>query len=581
MNFLAGKRQSKQWFIRPASKEAARLASGLRVSPLVGQLLINRGVEDVRSGVGFLSPKLTELIAPERMPGMAGAVGLVSEAIANGSKIVLYGDYDVDGITGVSILWQILKYFGATVDFYIPHRIDEGYGLNKEALESLAKAGTELLITIDCGISACDSVEMARQMGMKVVVTDHHRPGAKLPEADAIVHPLLDADYGNLQCCGAMVAYKLAWAIAKSSTTGQRLPGQLREFMLNATSLAAIGTIADVMDLRWENRVLTHFGLRSLPDCKLCGLAALIESADLTGQGVGSYDIGFRLAPLLNAAGRMGHARLAVELLTSDNSTRAMQIARYLKEQNETRRQYERKILKQACEQVADRKLNHPDRKTIVLAGESWHGGVIGIVASRVMEKYYKPTIMIDSANGLAKGSCRSVPGFDIHRAITACSEHLEGFGGHEMAAGIRLKTANIEAFAAALEEYARRNLSYEDTVDKLYIDGEACLGDFREKAVRELSMLEPFGQGNPRPIFAVRGLRLAGAPRKVGARGDHLQLVVTDNVHTIRCIGFRMGRFEKKLLENDFFSVACEPQINTYNGNSSVQLVLEDIRFD
>ncbi len=578
---LYARTQQKQWSIKPPSDQADELAASLNVSALLAQVLINRGITEPEAASAFLRPKLTDLIRPEEMPGVKDALKIISQAVKTGQKIMLYGDYDVDGITGVSILWQILKNFTENVDFYIPHRIDEGYGLNDEALRTIAKTGAELLITVDCGISACDSVRTACQLGMKVIITDHHLPGRELPDAEAIVHPILDEEYANQHCCGAMVAYKLAWAIADEFSNGSRLPDELREFMLNATSLAAMGTIADVMDLRNENRALTHYGLKALPHCKLCGVQALIESAKLTGQGLDSYHIGFRLAPLLNAAGRMGHARLAVELLTNKNSTRAMQIAQYLKEQNEQRRKYERKIFKQACRIITERQLNHPDRKTIVLAGENWHGGVIGIVASKICEKFYRPTIMIDSSNGTAKGSGRSVPGFDIHKAITACAEHLDAFGGHEMAAGVSLQTENIEHFAAAIEAYAQQNLSFENTIDTLNIDAETPLSTFRETAVQELSLLEPFGQGNPAPMFAARGVRLASPPRKVGANGDHLQLAVTDNASTLRCIGFGMGKFEKKLIENDFFNIAFEPQINTYNGNSSVQLVLKDIHFE
>jgi len=583
MRFSA-RTQKKQWVVRPGDQRARQLAKSLKVSPLLAQVLINRGVTDAHAGSTFLNPRLTELIQPELMPGTKKAVSRIKQAIRSKEKITAYGDYDVDGITGVAILWQLLTLLGADVDYYIPHRIDEGYGLNDQAIRSLAKAGSKLLITVDCGVTAFSSAELAGQLGLELIITDHHQPGPELPKALAIVHPALDESYANQDSSGSMVAYKLAWAIANEFSTGRRLEPTLREFMINATSLAAVGTIADIMDLRGENRVLTSYGLKSLPQCKLCGIQALIESAGLTGQGLDSYHIGFRLAPMLNAAGRMGHARLAVELLTTDSPVRAGQIAEYLKDQNSRRRQCERKIFKQACEMIAEQGLDHPDRKSIVLAGEDWHTGVIGIVAARIVEKFHRPTIMINTGspeNSIAQGSARSITGFCLLTAISACSQHLVAFGGHKMAAGVTIETEKIARFAADFEDYAKQNLSQSDCVAKLHIDAAAPLNGFRKETISELQMLEPFGQGNPRPIFATKGVRLAAPPRKVGTGGEHLQLAITDNTAAVRCIGFRFGKLEKKLLDHEFFDVAYQPQLNTYNGASNVEFVLADVQFE
>jgi single-stranded-DNA-specific exonuclease len=287
---------------------------------------------------------------------------------------------------------------------------------------------------------------------------------------------------------------------------------------------------------------------------------------------------------MLNAAGRMGHARLAVELLTSDSKVRSMQIAEYLKEQNSQRQQYERRIFKQACKMIVERDLNHPDHKSIVLASEDWHTGVIGIVASRIVDGFYRPTIMINAGaaeNGIAQGSGRSIPGFCLLSAVKACSGCLTSFGGHKMAVGITIETEKISQFAAELETYARQNLKQDDVVARLHIDAEARLGEFRRETVSELQMLGPFGQGNPEPTFATKGVRLASPPRRVGSGGQHLQLAITDTTAAVRCIGFRLGRLEKKLLDREFFNVAYQPQVNTYNGSSNVELVLTDIQFE
>jgi single-stranded-DNA-specific exonuclease len=284
---------------------------------------------------------------------------------------------------------------------------------------------------------------------------------------------------------------------------------------------------------------------------------------------------------MLNAAGRMGHARLAVELLTADSEMRCMQIAQYLKDQNRLRQQSQRKIYSKAREMITASGLNHPDRKTIVLADENWHTGIIGIVASRVIDQYFRPTIMINTANGTGQGSARSIDGFNILDAITACSEHLISFGGHAMAAGLKIEKDKIPHFTQALEEYAQQNLTDEKLISKLDIDALCSIADLSQPAVRELAMLEPTGRGNPKPMFATKGVRRISPPRRVGAKGDHLQIAITDNTASVRCIGFGMGKLEKKLLECDSFNVAYQPQINTYKGNSTVQFLLEDIRFE
>ena len=588
----------KQWEVRPPDQRSTQLAKSLKISTLLAQLLINRDIADTRQANVFLQPKLSGLIDPSEMPGMKPAVDRLKRAVRNKEKITVYGDYDVDGITGVSILWQVLRLLGADVDYYIPHRIDEGYGLNEEAIQSLSEAGSKLLVTVDCGVTAVNSAELASRLGLDLIITDHHQLDDQLPQAVAIVHPSLEESYPNKDSAGAMVAFKLAWAIANEFNSGPKLPSDVRAFMINATSLAAMGTIADVVDLRGENRVLASYGLKALPDCELTGIQALIETAGLTGHRLDSFHIGFRLAPMLNAAGRMGHARLAVELLTSDSQVRSMQIAEYLKEQNGQRQRCERKIFKQACEMIVQRDLNHPDRKSIVLAGENWHIGVIGIVASRIVDKYHRPTIMIglpfnnnsqsletsefETAEiGIAQGSARSIPGFCMLSGLRACSENLNTFGGHKMAAGMTIKAEKIETFAAEFETYAKQNLNDDDITTKLHIDAIVPLGQFQKETVRELQMLGPFGEGNPEPVFATKGLRLASPPKRVGTGGEHLQLIVTDSTATIRCIGFGFGRLEKKMLEHEFFNAAYQPQFNTYNGNTNVELVLADIQFE
>ena len=581
MRKIAAGMQKKVWQVQPESAGVAALAASLNVSALTAQILINRNLHKEDAARSFLSPKLTDLIEPERMYGISAAAEQIRSAIESGKKISIYGDYDVDGITSTSILWHLLKMLGAHVDYYIPHRIDEGYGLNADAVRQLADNGTELMITVDCGITGVEEVRLAHELGIEVIITDHHEPAEHLPEAEAIVHPRLDTEYGNPHAAGAMVAFKLAWALANRYKKDGQLPPELKQYLLNATTLAGIGTIADVVDLRGENRILAGYGLKALENSSLVGIRTLVETAEVQASDVDSYAVAFRLAPMLNAAGRMGHARLAVELLTSDSQVRAMQIAGYLKDQNRLRQKCQRDIFKQAKQQIMQTGLNHPDRKTIVLSAENWHTGVIGIVASKVIDTYYRPTILINATDGIGQGSGRSVDGFDLHGALTACGEHLLSFGGHKMAAGLKIDMNNLAAFAEAFEAYAHENMAH-DTLDSyLDIDAEARISDFNECVMRELNGLEPFGAGNPKPVFATRGVKLIAPPRTVGARNDHLQVSISDDSGAVRCIGFGMGKLEKKLLETDTFSVAFEPQYNTYNGRTNLQFVLNDIQFE
>ncbi|OHB51684.1 MAG: single-stranded-DNA-specific exonuclease RecJ [Planctomycetes bacterium GWF2_42_9] len=575
--------QKKQWHIFPVQPKSASLASELKISPLLSQLLYNRQIETADQAKTFLNPKLADLIEPEQMPGIVPAVDRIEKAVKEKQKITIYGDYDVDGITAVSILLGLFKLLGAEVDYYIPHRVDEGYGLNVEAISQIAESGAKLIISVDCGITAFTAAPACREKGMDLIITDHHRPepDGRLPEAVAIVHPHLDSNYPAQSNSGAAVAFKLAWAVVNRIKNGATTPQHLRQYLINATIFAAMGTIADVVDLRGENRIISSFGLRAIADSTMPGVEALLNVAGIKGQTIDSFHMGYCLAPVLNAAGRMGHSRLAVELLTSDNSLKALRIAEYLKEQNKQRQQMEKKIVKQACTMMAERGFDHPDRKTIVLASDDWHTGVIGIVAARLSEKYYKPTILFNISNGKTQGSARSIEGFDILEAISACKDRLNTFGGHSMAAGMTIDMEKIDDFTQAFEDYAISHWKEEEFTSKLEIDAVCSLKDLSVPAIKLFSTLGPFGRGNPAPVFAARGVRLIASPKKVGVNNDHLQLVVSDNSASIRCIGFNMAHLEKKLLENEFFNIAFEAQVDNFFGQPSVQLVLADIQFN
>lgn len=577
----AWKPNTHRWQIEPPFPGAADLARQLRTSPLVATVLHHRGADDPESGSRFLRPSLNHLHDPSDLPGCQAAADRIARAVADGERICIYGDYDVDGMTAVAILHRCLTMVGAVPSFYVPHRLEEGYGINDEALDAIAADGTDLLVTVDCGITAVEPLARAAQAGMDVIVTDHHTPGDVLPNAVAIVHPDLPGEsYPNPGLCGAGVALKLAWQVAREITGARRVDDHLREFLLDATCLAALGTIADVVPLRGENRALAVFGLRGLPQSTHPGLMALLESAKLTGETLDAYHVGFLLAPRLNACGRMGHARLAVELLTDASADKAAEIARYLVRQNTERQKTEREITAEAVEMVrAGGDLD--DRKVIVLASEDWHGGVIGIVASRLVDRFHRPTVLIAiNGDGTGQGSGRSIPGFHMHRSLSACGEHLISYGGHEMAGGIRIDSAKIDAFAEAMEMFGRSHMEESSLQPALRIDAEATLDDLRYRTVEHLASLAPFGQGNPPPVVAMRRMKLLGPPKRMGRSGRTLGMVLGGQGGRIRAVGFGMGDLADELAGVKTVDVAAEPTLNHFRGNTSVELKLRDVRW-
>ncbi len=439
---------AKDWIVAPPWDGCSEAAQRWGVSPLVAQLLFNRGLRLGDDPRNFIDPRLSELYPPEMLPGARESACRIAEAVRSHKQIVLYGDYDVDGITAVAILWHVLKSAGAQVRFYVPHRLEEGYGLNADAIRSIAADGADLVVTVDCGITACEIGELAREVGLELIITDHHSPGANLPDVAGIVHPTVGGDYPNSNLCGAGVAFKLAWALAQELSGNTRVNPEYRHYlMLTALPLAALGTIADVVSLTGENRVIARHGLTALPSTPLAGLQALIESAGLSNSKITGYDVGFKLAPRLNAAGRMGHARLAVELLTRADENRAREIALYLEEHNRARQSKERQTTREAFKMIEQAGLDGDANRAIVLAGEGWHAGVIGLVASRVVNRFHKPAVAITLENGRGQGSARSLEQFNMHEALGACAEHLTEFGGHAMAAGLKIEAEQVDAF--------------------------------------------------------------------------------------------------------------------------------------
>ncbi len=586
----------KRWKLVPPHPQAQALAGRLKASPVLAQALLNRGLSDPEACRQFLSPTPKDLLDPSALANLPKAAQRIARAIGDKEKIVIYGDYDVDGITATAILWHAIHTLGGKADFYIPHRLEEGYGLNTEALHQIIDHGARLIITVDCGVTAVEPAEVARQRGVDLIITDHHEwktdpgsegtgqtpPPALLPDCFALVHPRLPGEsgaYPNPHLCGAGVAFKLAWGVGQAVAGGSRVDEAFRRFLIDATALAALGTIADVVPLVGENRTLASYGLSGLKQSTLTGIQALIDSAGLGGQTLDSYSVGFRLAPRLNACGRMGHAQLAVEMLTKADATRAREIADYLERQNRQRQSVERKILEQAMAQVAEHGLDSEEHRALVLGGEGWHPGVIGIVASRLVDRFHRPTVMVGFNNGCGQGSARSIAGFHLAQALNACGEWLDAHGGHEMAAGLRLSADKFEAFRHAFYDYAAQTVSPEMLQRRLDLELCAELSQITLPMVAELKRLGPFGHGNPKPLLCCRGLTMAADARRVGKGGDHLQLMVRQGNATMKCIAFNAGDWYDRLKTGTAIDLAAEAALNHYNGRTTVELEIKDLR--
>lgn len=579
---------------RIATHDPARIAELQRsagLPPVVAQLLAARGIFDPDQAREFLEPKLTGLRDPELLPGVNRAADEIGRAMRDGEKIVVYGDYDADGMTSAAILLRCLRLLGAPARFYVPHRIEEGYGLNCEALRTLAREGARTVVTVDCGVASFAEAATARELGLRLVITDHHLMADQLPDAAAIVHPQLPTDDGGVYpffgLCGAAVAFKLAWALCQRASTassekgGKRVSEPMRRFLLQATGLAAIGTVADVVPLVDENRILVRHGLAALRHSPVVGFRALEEVAQLTKKPeLDGEDLGFSIAPRLNAAGRLGQAELGVELLTTDDPVRAAELAKYVDELNETRKTVERSVLLAARKQAKDRFCPDSDA-ALVLADRDWHPGVIGIVAGKLAEQYGKPVVVASLDKLGAKpaiGSGRSVPGFDLAAAFAAAGAHLVSHGGHAAAAGLRVDELCLDAFREAFCAHAAERLGDNGALLELAIDAEAPLSSLTHQIVTQIERLAPFGHGNLRPTLCATGVRLAGPPRRMGGAGRHLSVDLEQAGVKLRAVAFGAGDREEELLRLDGpIEVAFRPVINTFRGYRSVEMHLAD----
>ncbi|NOX59825.1 MAG: single-stranded-DNA-specific exonuclease RecJ [Planctomycetes bacterium] len=580
----------KTWIVQPPWEGCGQAAKKWRVPQLVAQILFNRSVRSAEAAGSFLDPNLQDLHPPEMLHGAVDAARHLAAAARDNKRIILYGDYDVDGVTGVAILWHALKIAGADVSFYVPHRVEEGYGLNMEAIRSLADDGASMIVSVDCGITSVKECKLAEELGVSMIITDHHERKAQLPSASALVHPGLDDTYPNRNLCGAGVAFKVAWAFAREMTGSSKVSPEYREFLKHALSLAALGTIADVVPLVGENRIIARCGLARLSESPWPGVLALLDVSGFSaGDKIDGTDVGFKIGPRLNAAGRMGHARLAIELLTRADENRAREIAMYLDEHNRARQSRQRRHVKEACELVERAGMDGDTHRGIVLASDKWHPGIIGVVASRLVNRYHKPTVLIALENGEGgaggkggegQGSARSVPHLAMNEAFEACSQHLISHGGHAMAAGLRIEAERVPAFTAAFVEYANNTLSGVAHHPKLQIDAEVPLQCLDDRTVTAIRNLGPFGEGHAKPLFATDWLELAQEPRCVGKNQEHLQVVLGSNGQVMKGIAFGAGELAEQLKEHRKCRVAFEPIINEFRGQRSVEMQIVDFKF-
>lgn len=575
-----------RWRMREPRDEAAAesLAGALRVHPVFARLLVERGVSDRDGADRFFEPRLTALHDPAKLPGCAAAAERIATALRQGEQIVIYGDYDVDGVCATAILYHMLKAAAPEADVrrYIPHRIDEGYGINREALGKIIDGGAKLIVSVDCGITACEPAELARRRCVDLIITDHHECAGDLPEAFALVHPRIGGDdaepYPFGELCGAGVAYKLAWQVARTLCGSERVSDVLKRQLLDLLSLAALATVADVVPLVDENRAIVRFGLGQIKRTPYAGLNALIDASRLRDEKVDAYHAGFVLGPKLNACGRMGHAIEACKLLTTATGDEARRIAAFLENENQRRRTTEREIFEQAAEQVTARGYDRDEVRAIVLADPQWHPGVIGIVCSRLVERFCRPVVLLNTANGIAQGSARSIEGYALHEALAACAEHLTTHGGHAMAAGMKLATDKVDAFREALVAHAGEHISVEQLAPTLTLDGELPLDELTQNLCEQVERIAPFGRGNAEPLLLLRDVAIAQNPQTVGRNGDHLVVTVKQAGRHLRCIAWRRGELVGELRTGQTLHLAIRPKLNRWNNRVNVEAVIEDL---
>ena len=557
---------NKKWQIYQIEEEKVKqLEEKYKINKLLATILVNRGIIEEKQIEKFLNPTRNDFYNPYEMPDMEIAVERIIKAIESKEKIIIYGDYDVDGITSVTVLKSFLEERGIAVSEYIPNRLEEGYGLNKTAVEEIASQGNKLMITVDCGISAIEEVEYANQLGIETIITDHHEPGNELPKAIAVVDAKRkDNKYPFRNLAGVGVVFKLIQALSI------KLKLEEKEY-LKYLDIVCIGTISDIVPLVDENRVIVKLGLRLVEQTKNLGLKAILKASGY--NKIDSNTISFGVAPRINACGRMGHQEEALKLFLSKEIDEVNELTQKLNEYNKLRQDTEKNIYSDAIMQIEEKGL--ASRNTIVVIGKNWHHGVIGIVSSKITELYFKPSILLCEEEDCGKGSGRSIPGFDLYEALTECNEFIEKFGGHSMAVGINVKKEKFEEFKEKLEEIARQK-HIEEIVPILKIDAQVSLDDISKEMVDSLKELEPFGEENKTPLFAFKNLKIDSI--RALSEGKHLKLTLKDNKNIVNAIGFNLGELSNEYKIGDKIDVVGNLEINSFNGIDNIQINIKDV---
>lgn len=566
---------AKRWILRGQdTNRAASLARVLKVSPIVASLLISRGCGDELSAQSFLHPSHNQLHDPELMLGMTEAVARLQRAIDQNQRILIYGDYDVDGTTGTAVLLRALKLLGARVGFHIPHRFTEGYGIQQAALENAFNEGYQLVISVDCGIRAHAPLHWAQEHGLDVIITDHHLPdeGEGVPPAFAVLNPnQRDCPYPDKNLAGVGVAYKLVHALFRK----YRRESQVSAFL----KVVAIGTVADVARLVGENRTIVSLGLRDVYQTNNPGLQALMAVAGCgDGKGMTAYDLGFRIGPRINAAGRMDAARAVVELFDTRDREEARRLAEHLDARNQERKEVQQRIIDLAIAELENPTEGISRTHVAVIAGEGWHRGVIGIAASKISERVNRPCVVLSIEGDIAHGSARSIEPYHLLNGLTSCSDLFEKFGGHSHAAGVTIRRDRISELRRRLNEHAAACLTDEDLEPCLYIDGELSTADVTFDLVRELEMLEPYGAGNPRPVFLAHNLRIMSEPRLIGEK--HIKVHVSGpEGRPLEAIWWNGAEIGQTVAVTNGITMAYTIETTRWGGETFLQLCVQELR--
>ncbi len=556
---------NKKWQIYETDEaKINRISQKYNLNKLLLSIIINRNIREEDIEV-FLNPTRNNFHDPFLMPDMEIAVERIIKAINNKEKIIIYGDYDVDGITSITVLKSFFEDRGIKVDQYIPNRLAEGYGLNKPAIDEIAKNNYNLMITVDCGISGIEEIEYANSLGLEIIVTDHHEVGDKLPNAIAVVNAKRkDNQYPCRDLAGVGVVFKLIQAI------GIKLGLEEKEY-LKYLDIVCVGTISDIVPLVDENRVIAKLGLMLVKQTKNMGLKSLLISSGY--KNIDSNTISFGVAPRINACGRMGHADEALKLFLSKDIYEVNELTKKLNDYNSLRQEKEKAIYEDAINQIETNKLN--EKNAIIIAGENWHHGVIGIVSSKITELYFKPSILLCYEDDLAKGSGRSIPGFDLHEALMKCQNTIERFGGHSMAVGITIKRDKFEEFSEQFEKIAK-DAKIDEIIPIINIDAKINLSEINKEMVASLKQLEPFGEGNKTPIFAFKNLKIDSI--RALSEGKHIKMTLKDGNVIINAIGFNLGYLADEYRIGDKIDVVGTLEINSFNGVDNLQINIKDV---